>query len=137
MDNWEQHLYRSHPRETLLEWANRLDLFRFFRAHGGHANDADSLDVAIKYNGRKELVEIFGALGLTPKTHRVKPQQPIPNKSYSGDEMSRFVNELSVLKLFARIQICARSGGLKKKIRDCHQLIAESHEGVSNEVICT
>lgn len=50
-DRWLRYLFESHSEATFRNWAQRLKLFRFFRAHGGHANDGDSLDVSFRYDG--------------------------------------------------------------------------------------
>lgn len=90
MNTWTRYLFESHPEATLRSWAKRLHLFRFFRAHGGHANDADSLDVAFRYRSIKELEAFFSFLGMELVRYTERPPQPEPGISYSGTEYDNF-----------------------------------------------
>jgi hypothetical protein len=90
MDRWKQYLFESHPESILRAWANRLRLFRFFRAYGGHANDGDSLDVAYRYQGVDELRMFFSYLGINLVTYDEQPPQPKAGVSYRGEEFGRF-----------------------------------------------
>ena len=92
MDQWTKYLYANHSENDLKRWASRLKLFRFFRAYGGHANDGDSLDVAVKYRNTEQLLEIFKLIGYTPTIYQNKPSQAVPGKSYSFEEFSLFPN---------------------------------------------
>lgn len=64
MDKWEQYFFRDHGAAELRGWARRLRLFRFSRAVGGHANDGDSLDCALRYRSVAELEAFFALIGL-------------------------------------------------------------------------
>ena len=90
MDLWTQYLFEQHSQNELKEWATRLKLFRYFRAYGGHANDGDSLDIALKYKNSEELVRLLNQLGLNPIIFSKKPDQPIVGQGYSGEEYSSF-----------------------------------------------
>ncbi|MBV1777239.1 hypothetical protein KSF73_16075 [Burkholderiaceae bacterium DAT-1] len=90
MDQWTRYLFESHPEEILRSWAKRLRMFRFFRAHGGHANDADSLDVAFRYSSPEELEAFFSFLGMGMVRFAEKPQQPEQGVSYLGSEYEKF-----------------------------------------------
>ena len=61
---WNDYLFEAHSPETLRDWAQRLRLFRFVRAYGGHANDGDSLVVVYGYSRRDELERFFAQLGI-------------------------------------------------------------------------
>lgn len=90
MDRWHQYLFESHDEATLRNWARRLNLFRFFRAYGGHANDGDSLDVAYRYDSIQGLRDFFAFLDMALVEHSERPPQPVPGVAYPGDEYARF-----------------------------------------------
>lgn len=90
MDRWIQYLYEQHSESELKEWATRLSLFRYFRAYGGHANDGDSLDVALKYKSTEGLLGLMARLAIQPTIYKEKPDQPIPGKSYAHEEYTSF-----------------------------------------------
>lgn len=84
------YLFENHSLETISGWYERLKFFRYFRAYGGHANDGDSLDLAIRYEGESELIGIFVMLGIEPVRYESEPEQPLPGQSYPGAEFARF-----------------------------------------------
>jgi hypothetical protein len=84
------YLFERHSESELRDWASRLNYFRYFRAYGGHANDGDSLDVAISYTSTESLLELFKLLRFEPTIFREKPPQPISGVSYSWEEYSNF-----------------------------------------------
>lgn len=90
MDRWRQYLFRPHSEDTLRGWAKRLSLFRFFRAYGGHANDADSLDVAFRYRSIEELESFLRSLGVKLVKYSERPPQPEPLVAYRADEFAKF-----------------------------------------------
>lgn len=84
------YLFENHSVETIRGWYERLRFFRYFRAYGGHANDGDSLDLAIRYEGEKDLIDLFARLGIEPVRYECEPEQPVPGQSYPGTEFARF-----------------------------------------------
>jgi hypothetical protein len=62
MITFEQYLFRTHSRAELRAWAARLRYFRFCRAVGGHANDADYLGVALRHAGTPDAQRVFADL---------------------------------------------------------------------------
>ncbi|MDO6421545.1 hypothetical protein [Saccharophagus degradans] len=90
MDRWIQYLYEQHSEKELKEWASRLKFFRYFRAYGGHANDGDSLDIALKYESTDRLIDILKSLGIDPMIYSKKPDQPIPGTRYNHEEYTSF-----------------------------------------------
>lgn len=90
MDHWRRYLFEEHSEAELREWATRLRLFRYFRAYGGHANDGDSLDMAIRYDGEAELVRLLARLGVQVRVFHEQPPQPTPGERYSAEEFSAF-----------------------------------------------
>jgi len=70
-------------------------MFRFFRAYGGHANDADRLCLALKYESVDALLALLASIGVFPTRHNSKPDQPIPGKPYRGDEFFAFPSLIS------------------------------------------
>ena len=90
MDRWARYLFYEHSETELRDWASRLGMFRFFRAYGGHANDADRLCLALRYDSVEALLALFASLGVSPTHYDDKPDQPIPGKRYRGDEFSAF-----------------------------------------------
>lgn len=89
---WEAYLFERHSPQELRRWAKRLRLFRFFRAFGGHANDADSLEVAYCYRNEEELRGFFKSLAVDLVEHNEPPAQPQPGVSYSPEDYSRFAS---------------------------------------------
>ena len=90
MDRWTQYLFETHSEAELQAWAKRLKFFRFFRAHGGHANDDDSLDIAFAYKTTSELVSFLHDLGVEIVNFEVMPPQPETGVSYQGDVFAKF-----------------------------------------------
>lgn len=64
MDRWHDYLFRRHSEEELTTWARRLNLFRFCRAFGGHANDGDRLLLALVYHGQEDQEKLWRELGI-------------------------------------------------------------------------
>lgn len=87
---WLAYLFEVHAEETLRAWAQRLRLFRFCRAVGGHANDGDELLLVYAYRDPGELHGFFDALGAPLVQHQLAPPQPIPGVAYPLDEAQKF-----------------------------------------------
>lgn len=98
MDLWERYLFERHSKETLREWAHKLRIFRYSRAYGGHANDGDSLDAAFKYGSEEHLLRFFRAVGFEPVVFSAQPPQPVPGRSYRGDEFAAFPSIIPATK---------------------------------------
>ncbi len=86
----QRYLFERHTVEEIRSWNQRLKYFRYFRAYGGHANDSDSLDVAISYRGEEELISLLNQLGIHPATHTTAPPQPEVGVSYPSTEYEKF-----------------------------------------------
>jgi hypothetical protein len=84
MDRWDAYLFETHPEATLRAWARRLHLFRFCRAYGGQANDADSLQVVYSYQRFEELNGFLRHLGVKLVTFDEQTPRPDESFSYSG-----------------------------------------------------
>jgi hypothetical protein len=89
---WRTYLFEVHSAQTLRAWAQRLRLFRFCRAVGGHANDGDELLLVYAYQSPSELLSFFEGLGLQLTQHSVAPPQASPGVSYSLDQAQKFPN---------------------------------------------
>ena len=89
-DRKQQYLFERHSIAEIQAWNRRLRFFRYFRAYGGHANDADSLDVAISYNGESDLLAVLGTLGIHPRIFTEAPPQPKTGVSYPSEEFEKF-----------------------------------------------
>jgi hypothetical protein len=87
---FRKYLFERHSEAEIKSWANRLNYFRYFRAYGGHANDGDSLDLAIRYSNTKEILSIFDLLGVETQVFEEQPPQPVTGKSYTGVEFECF-----------------------------------------------
>lgn len=101
MERWTQYLFEGHSEAELRAWAQRLNFFRFFRAYGGHANDADSLEVAFAYKTTAQLESFLHDLGIAIVKFDVKPPQPELGVSYRSDVFSQFpslVNDTTWMK---------------------------------------
>lgn len=90
MDRRQQYLFESHSESTLRAWAKRLRRFRFFRAYGGHANDADSLEVAYQYGHIENLQRFFGHVGIALNIFAERPPQPEPGVAYPSTQFDKF-----------------------------------------------
>jgi len=84
------YLFERHTISEIRSWYGRLQYFRYFRAYGGHANDGDSLDFAIKYRNENELLQILSRLSLKIDRFDKEPERPISGKSYTLKEFERF-----------------------------------------------
>ena len=89
-DRKRRYLFERHSFDEIHSWNRRLQCFRYFRALGGHANDEDSLDVAIRYQGVDDLLQVLGQLGISPVIHSRAPARPEYGVSYTADEFSKF-----------------------------------------------
>ncbi len=56
--------FRTHGYEELARWTASMRFFRFVRALGGHANDGDTLEVALRLDSERDLVALATALGI-------------------------------------------------------------------------
>jgi hypothetical protein len=89
-DRKQQYLFERHSVDEVRAWNRRLRFFRYFRAFGGHANDSDSLDVAISYNGEADLLAVLEAVGIHPRRFTETPPQPKTGVSYPSEEFEKF-----------------------------------------------
>ena len=89
-ERWRRYLYEEHSEQTLRRWAERLSIFRFCRAYGGHAGDGDDLLATFHYDSIPQLLAALRQLGLEPVIHATQPPQPEPGKAYPGDVYDRF-----------------------------------------------
>ena len=79
----------SYAIAQLQDWARRLARFRICHAIGGHANDADTLQVCYRYGSHDELQHFFETLQC-PLTHYAsQPEQPVAGRSYPVQEYAR------------------------------------------------
>lgn len=72
-------------------WAREMRYFRFTYAHGGHANDADTVSVALRYVDQPDLLTLLRALDIEPIVHTVMPPQPEAGRSYRMDVYAAFL----------------------------------------------
>jgi hypothetical protein len=89
---WEQYLFKEHSRERLAAWARRLAFFRFCRAWGGQANDADQLLVAFRIDSEDDLLDVLGILSIPEKRVPHGTAQPTAGVAYRLDEFMKFPN---------------------------------------------
>lgn len=111
MDLWKQYLYQEHTESELREWASRLRFFRYFRAYGGHANDGDSLDVALRYESTEALIGLLESIGIHPVVYEEKPDQPVPGINYSHEEYISFPNLIPNTQWIKQPSHCELLGG--------------------------
>ena len=52
--------------DQLATWAPQLRLFRYCRAYGGHANDGDQLQVALRADSPDDVQQVLTELGVGP-----------------------------------------------------------------------
>lgn len=69
-----RYLFQNHSLEEVKSWNKRLVIFRYFRANGGQANDSDSLDAALRYDGDADLLAVLAQLGVTLKVRDSTPE---------------------------------------------------------------
>jgi len=132
MDLWTRYLFESHPEETLRTWAQRLSIFRFFRAYGGHANDGDSLDVAYRYCSLQELESFLNSLGVNLIKYSEQPPQPQSGVSYRGDEFAKFPSLIADTEWVQQPGNCVISG--KKVFIWCERDLVKISIGESYQV---
>jgi len=61
---WAAWFFRTHGREELARWTASMRFFRFVRAIGGHANDGDTLEVALRFDSEGDLIALATGLGI-------------------------------------------------------------------------
>jgi len=83
-------MFRQHSNAELRGWARRLNLFRYCRAFGGHANDGDSLEVGFSYDSAQDIKNFFDFLGIELVQHTTKPPQPETGVPYPGNVFASF-----------------------------------------------
>ncbi|TJZ68367.1 hypothetical protein [Chitiniphilus eburneus] len=110
MDRWRQYLFENHPEAQLQAWARRLQMFRFCRAYGGHANDGDSLKVVFPYRGAEDLVRFCAELGVELVQYHEQPPQPQSGVPYPGDEYARFPSLVPGTQWFRQPGHCQIAG---------------------------
>ena len=86
----QAYFFERHSIDEVRSWNQRLNYFRYFRAYGGHANDRDSLDVAIAHQGGGDLLTVLEQLGIHPKRYSLAPPQPEAGVSYPHTEFEKF-----------------------------------------------
>ena len=91
-DAESRYYYERHSAEELSDWSNRLSMFRYVRAIGGHANDGDSLEIKFEYNSIEELTNFFEFIGVSLMHHEQEPPQPERGRSYPSAEFNKFPN---------------------------------------------
>lgn len=88
---WQAYLYERHSPAELRGWANRLALFRFCRAQGGHANDGDQLRVVFAVPTEPDLRAALTAIGIEPAVIPADAPRPVAGRSYTGTEYAAFI----------------------------------------------
>lgn len=86
----ERYLYEINSQAEIARWCAGLRWFRFCRAYGGHANDGDSFQAAIKFSSESELLRIMQLLGIELNILPSDNPIPVPGKSYSWEEFEKF-----------------------------------------------
>ncbi len=79
------YMFQDHSPEECLRWAQSLRYFYFMRAVGGHANDADQLEVVFQFSDFSDLTKKLNLLGITLQKIPADKEVPVPGKSYPGD----------------------------------------------------
>lgn len=84
-------------------WNLTLRCFRFWYAHGGHANDMDTLTAAIRFDGNESgLLGLFTRLGVP--LLRIPPDMPRRQVgvSYDSADWDRFADPIPAFPAFAQ-----------------------------------
>ena len=110
MDRWQQYLFEQHTEATLRGWARRLKMFRFFRAFGGHAGDADELDVAFSYRTVEQMESCLAGLGIQLVKFDRKPPQAEPGVSYRGADIQKFPTLIKGTEWIQQPGLCEIAG---------------------------
>jgi hypothetical protein len=109
-DHWISYFFERHSAVELRGWARRLRLFRFFRAIGGHANDGDSLDCALRYRSVAELEAFFSCAGLPLVRYDSESSQAEPAVTHSGEVYSSFPSLIPGTKWIRQAGHCEIAG---------------------------
>ncbi len=73
----------SPSNATVARWNRTLRYFRFYRALGGHANDADAISAQIAFNGLDELLALFERIDLPLQKLPPDARRPVPGQAYT------------------------------------------------------
>ncbi len=75
-------------RSTSERWNQQLRYFRFTYAHGGHANDMDTLSAEIRFSDEESLLAIFDRLGAPLERFAEDEPRLVVGQTYRGDEIA-------------------------------------------------
>lgn len=81
---WQAYLHERHSPAELRDWANRLALFRFCRAFGGHNNDGDQLRAVFAVPTESDLRAALSAIGTEPAAALTMPIDDYPHLAQPG-----------------------------------------------------
>ena len=104
-------MYQDHSEAELRRWATLLRHFRFCRAIGGHANDGDSLEVALSCGSEAELLEICTQIGLTLTPLPADEPRPEAGRTYTHEEYARFRTPMRAFPQWQQPGHCALRSG--------------------------
>jgi len=105
----QQPPYGRYDVVVLRDWARRMRKFRFCHAFGGHANDADTLQVRFHCD-ESDVIAFCARLGVSLQRFDTPPPQPEVGKSYSMDAMARFPSLIRNTRWIAQAGHCQIGG---------------------------
>ena len=109
MDRWTAYLFEEYSENTIINWAQRLNILLFFRAYGGHAGDSDEIKVSFIYDSESDLLKFFDLQADCINMCLERPEQPVAGLSYSGYVFDRFPSLIKGTKWIEqpkRTEIC-------------------------------
>lgn len=109
-DRFDRYFFERHDAATLMNWASRLQLFRYVRAYGGMLEDDDCLECAFVHESADDLERFFAFTGITPVRFAQEPPQPEAGKSYPYDKWASFPDLIEGTKWIQQPGICPIDG---------------------------
>ena len=93
----------SPSQKSADQWNCQLRYFRFYFAHGGHANDMDMLGASIRFAPTElGLLEVFSRLGIAlQRIPESMPRREV-GRSYNSDDWHKYADPIRAYPAFAR-----------------------------------
>ena len=92
----------SPSQKTADQWNRQLRYFRFYFAHGGHANDMDMLSAGIRFAPTETgLLEVFACMGI--ELQRIPASMPRREvgRTYNSDDRDKYADPIRAYPAFA------------------------------------
>ncbi|MBK7003172.1 MAG: hypothetical protein IPH35_25615 [Rhodoferax sp.] len=92
----------SPSQKAADQWNRQLRFFRFYFAHGGHANDMDMLSAGIRFAPTEAgLLDVFARLGIELQRIPASMSRREVGRSYNSDDWDKYADPIRAYPAFA------------------------------------